>query len=307
MEPTNKEIYQLITDKIREGQELSVLQLRTIFDRLIKLPETYKLEFAGLSLPLIFEKCCVEKRDELIERHYRHYVSIPCLAEAVGVLKKRKGPLSLPLRRLLEHIRNLQLLPGPGPRDREMLEGLLYDTLHLLHEAEVGERPRIDLSSEAARRELAVFFYERMLSSFLSEDEDQLVDESTFVETLRAELLTSTDVQYFASKAAQEHGGDRKRFLVELGGILSKTIQRTYLDNYRGIFNGDREFVQDRFAEAIGHRVQDSDDPRSVDLNSVVTSLLSVTLELIFNNGYSAFRELMAGAILKHSAEKNYG
>ena len=85
--PEHREIYQGIVDRVQKKKRLGDLELRTLFSHLIKLPETYKIDFINVHLLTLLKKAVDEERDEWLYQHYRHYVSIPCLAGLLAALR----------------------------------------------------------------------------------------------------------------------------------------------------------------------------------------------------------------------------
>lgn len=294
-EVKHRDIYQKIGEHVHSRDELSELDARTILSHLIRLPETYKIDFVQVHLEDFLAKCKESARDRLVQEHYRHYVSIPCLAGLLSVLRRSKLRFGPPVLHLLDHITNLHLVAGPQARDRELLENLHYDLFHLRETCRVETAELlVDLSEPASRRRLAGFYYERILASFLSQDESSLVTEESFVEGLKTEILKSEAVQRFAGRSLAELGGDPKQYLRDLGAVLGSTIHRTYLASLQGIFNGNRESVVNRFDEVVEDRVRDAADPSRVDLSLISADVLVAALELMFNEGMAGFREKLS-------------
>lgn len=298
-----KQIYQQLVEKVRADKDISELTLKNIFSKLSRLPETYKLDFIKVQLPILLTKS-LEKRDDILYEHFHNYVSIPCLAALLKVLRESELDFAAPIQLLLEHIRNLQLVPGPDSAERKLLQQLQFDLIDLIQDLSESQCLRVvDLSDAKKQRELAERYYERILSSFISEDDDDLVSEQEFVENLKEEQLRSGSVVSFASEAAPSTDVGRKQYLAKLGGILKETINETYLANYRGIFNGDRDFVLKKFVEAIENRCHDCGDSSRVPLDPITSSVMAVTLELVFNSGLSAFKETLSETIYQEEEE----
>ena len=294
----HRENYKAITERLKNKSLLSELELRTLFHHLIRLPETYKTDFIEVHLGDLLKKADPKVRDQEIYNHYRHYVSVPALGAFLAVLHREELDYGAPMIHLLEHIQNLQLIPGPSAREREQMERLQYDLIYLLQKLlSKKEILLVDLETSESRILLAEKFYERIMSSFLSEDENQLQTEVQVVESLKVELLKSDMVQTFALRYSKEIGGERNNFLKDLGLVLSRTIQKTYLKHYAGIFNGPREQVIAQFVEAIEHRCMDSEDPKAIDLETISSAILAIVFELVFNEGISAFRQTLTRSI----------
>lgn len=301
----HKDIYKKLGERITTREKLSDLDLRTIFNQLIRLPEVYKQDFIDVHLTPLLAKSSKD-RDEELFNHYRHYVSIPCLSSLLRVLRASKLAFEQPILQLLEHIRNLQLIPGPSTKEREEMESLQYDLIHLLQSLQSNrEGYNVDLSTDAAKKKLAELYYERIMSSFISESDDDLVSEDQFVDELKVMLLKSDVVQTFASRFAKEVGGDKGAFLKELGRVLVSTIQDTYRKNYEGIFNGPREMVIASFIEAIENRCLDAVDDRHIDLDTASSSILAIVLELVFNDGFGAFRTTLTHSVHASLSEES--
>lgn len=299
--PEHREIYQGIVDRVQRKDKLGEFELRTLFSHLIKLPETYKIDFIQVHLLKVLQKADPEHRDEAIFQHYRHYVSIACLAGLLSSLRESELEFGSPILGLLEHIRHLQLLPGPSQKEREQLEHLQYDLIYLLQRLQKAQREAysVDISTSEKRRQLAEFFYDRMMASFISESEEDLIDEPTFVNNLKLEILKSDMVKNFAAKINQAIGGDSKAHIKELGLVIAQSIQQTYFENYKGIFNGSREDVLVLFEEAIKNRAMDAETPEEVELEPITSSVLAVVLELIFNDGFGAFRQTLTHSVFQ--------
>jgi hypothetical protein len=304
----HRDIYRRLGDRVQSKKALGELELRTIFNQLIRLPEVYKIDFIEVHLQDLLQKSD-ESRDAALLAHYRHYVSVTALSSLLHQLKESGLDFSQPIIELLEHIRNLQLLPGPSAKERESLERMQFDLIHLLqrlHSQE--EKVLVDLSSSKLRDELAVYYYDRILASFVSDSEDNLVTESEFIDLLKTQLLKSDTVTTFAAKYSKaESGGHDKAFLVDLGKVLSSTIQQAYLKNYEGIFNGNRQEVLNLFVETINNRCLDAEDPKLVDLEAVTSGILAIVLELVFNDGFGAFRKTITQSILSSLEQSNHG
>jgi hypothetical protein len=299
--PEHREIYQGIIERVQRRNELGEFELRTLFSHLIKLPETYKIDFIKVHLLKVLQKADSEHRDEAIFQHYRHYVSISCLASLLSVLRESKFEFGPPILGLLEHIRHLQLLPGPTQKEREQLEHLQYDLIYLLQKLQKIQQQAysVDISTPEKRRQIAELFYDRMMASFISESEDELIDEPTFVNNLKLEILKSDKVKNFAAKINQSINTDSKAHIKELGLVISQSIQETYFENYKGIFNGSREDVLKLFEEAIKNRSMDAENPEQVELEPITSSVLAVVLELIFNDGFGAFRQTLTHSVFQ--------
>ena len=301
----HREIYKTVTERLKGKVLLSELELRTLFHHLIRLPEAYKMDFIEVHLGDLLKKAEPKFRDQEIFNHYRHYVSVPTLGALLSVLRHEELPYESPIIHLVEHIRNLQLVPGASTREREQMEQLQYDLIYLLQKLQKKQSAvLIDLESSESRIILAEKFYERIMASFLSEDENQLQTETQFVDNLKIDLLKSDIVQKFAVHYSKEVGDERNNFLKELGVVLSRTIQKAYLKNYEGIFNGSREMVVALFVEAIENRCLDSEDSKAVDLDSISSAILAIVLELIFNEGSSAFRQTLTLSVFSSLQEK---
>jgi len=172
----HKEIYQKVTEKAKNKSSFSSLDLRTILNHLIRLPEVYKLDFLSIHLSQIFDKCS-EDRDALIYKHYKHYVSIPCLSALLNVFKNSETELGTEIKQLVEHIKNLQLQPGPSAKEREQYESLQFDFIAVLQKFKNEKAEHlVDLKSPAQRKKLAELYYDRILKSFISEDDDNLTN-----------------------------------------------------------------------------------------------------------------------------------
>lgn len=287
----NKKIYQQITEKAKHKEFFSALDLKTLLNHLIKLPEVYKLDFVSVLLPEMFEKC-VENRDNLLYNHYKHYVSIPCLSALLTLLHKHSENLGEEIIQLLDHIKNLQLQPGPSSRERELLEQLQFDVISLSQKVRplVEKSNTIDLRDPVKRKQLAALYYDRILKSFISEDDDNLVSEEEFIGNVKNDILRSAEVQSFASQTSSTIQSDKKTYLKDLGGIINSSIMRTYLENYKGIFNGDKEFVLKGFEEIIENRFLDHEDGSTVEIDKISTGILALTLELVFNSSLTSFK-----------------
>jgi hypothetical protein len=298
-ESQHKEIYQKISDKAKKKDTFSTLDLKTILNHLIRLPEVYKLDFLNIYLSKIFDKCSKE-RDSLIHDHYKHYVSIPCLSALLDVFKNSKGELGKEIELLLDHIRNLPLQPGPSAKDIEKYENLQYDLITLLNKFKSDKKEhQIDLRSPVNRKKLAELYYDRILKSFISEDEDALINEDEFLKQIRTDILKSKEVQEFASRTISELTNSKKNYLKELGTIIDSSILKTYLENYKGVFNGDRESVLKSFEEIIENRFLDHEDGSSIDLDQISAGIIAHTLELVFNSGIAAFRNEINNSVYK--------
>ena len=81
--------------------------------------------------------------------------------------------------------------------------------------------------------------------------------------------------------------------------MVSQSIQETYSENYKGIFNGSRDDVLKLFEEAIKNRALDTEDPENVELEPITSSVLAVVLELIFNDGFGAFRQTLTHSVFQ--------
>ncbi|MBF0197005.1 MAG: hypothetical protein HQL32_04815 [Planctomycetes bacterium] len=298
-EKKQKEVYKKIGDMVRSKSALSDLDVRTIFNHLIRLPEVYKLDFINVHLATLLQKS-PKNRDELLLEHYHNYISVPSLSALISVLRNSKLEFGESIVCLIEHIRNLQLMPGPSTKEREMMETLQFDIIYMLQQSQSGDQllATVDLSEESKRVELAECYYERILSSFISENDDDLVSESEFIEGVKNDILKSKLVKDFALQSTQKLGGDKKEYLRELGGVISSTIQTTYLENYQGIFNGNRDFVLKQFKKVIDNRCHDSENPNCVELQPITSGILAESLELIFNSGFGAFRDTLTLSIL---------
>jgi hypothetical protein len=304
----HRETYKALTERLKSKPVLSELELRTLFHHLIRLPEAYKTDFIEVHLGDLLKKAEPKFRDQEIFNHYRHYVSIPSLASLLSVLRHEELAYGQQVVQLLEHIRNLQLIPGSSTRERERMEQLQFDLIYLLQKLQKAKQLfLVDLREPANRRKLAEQFYDRILASFLSENDDDLISENQFVEGLKLELLRGEAVQKFAARYSKEVGGERNNFLKELGLVISGTIQKAYLKNYVGIFNGSREDVIALFNEAIENRCLDSEEANAVDLESISSAILAIVLELIFNDGFSAFRQTLTLSIHQNFQNKNHG
>jgi len=299
--PEHREIYQGLIERIQRKSKLADLELRTLFSHLIKLPETYKIDFIKVHLLNVLTKSEATVRDEQIFQHYRNYVSIPCLAALLSVLRESKCDFGKPVLQLLEHIRHLQLMPGPSQKERESLEHLQYDLIYLLQNLQKRQQEvyQVDISNPEKQHRMAESFYNRIISSFISESENDLVEESTFINNLKLQELKSEKVKTFAAKINQLTNTHDKSLLVELGTIIAHSIQQTYHENYKGVFNGDREYVIAHFEEAIKNRAMDADDSTSVPLEPISSSILAIVLELIFNDGFGAFRQTLTQSVFK--------
>lgn len=304
----HRDIYRRLGERIQDKKVLGELELRTIFNQLIRLPEVYKIDFIEVHLPDLLQKSD-NKLDEALLSHYRHYVSVTALSNLLHQLRESGLDFGQPILELLEHIRNLQLMPGPSARERESLERLQYDLIYLLQKLHSQEEKiLVDLSSPKLRDELAVYYYDRILASFVSDSEDNLVSESEFIDMLKTELLKSSTVTTFAAKYSKsESGGHDKSFLIDLGKVLSSTIQQAYLKNYEGIFNGNREEVLKLFVETINNRCLDAEDTKLVDLEAVTSGILAIVLELVFNDGFGAFRKTITQSVLSSLEQSNNG
>lgn len=289
-----KDSYQKICDKVKSLESFEAHELKVQLERLSRLPETYKLDFVETQLKVLLPKC-QERRDEILYEHYRNYVSIPCLSGLIQTLLQCELEFSEHIVYLCEHIRNLQLLPGPDARDKKHLESLQFNLIQLLEKLVDKEQEifYVDLSTDDQVRDLALKYYDRILSSFISENDEDLICEDEFIEKLKNEQMLASPVQEFAARSASAQSGDNKSYLIELGKILSRTIMATYQENYKGIFNGDRDFVLQRFVEVIKSRRADSEDDSRVNLQAVTSSVMAVALELIFNSGFDSFRKTL--------------
>jgi hypothetical protein len=286
----HKEIYQKITHKSKSKESFSNLDLKTILNHLIRLPEVYKLDFLSIHLPQIFEKSS-NQRDKLIYEHYKHYVSIPCLAALLNVIKNTESKIDENIALLIEHIKNLQLQPGPTTKDREQFESFQYDLITVLQRFQKDEKKStVDLRSPVQRKRLAELYYDRILKSFISESEDDLISEDDFINQIRKDILKGKEVQEFASKSMSSQSDNKTAYLKELGGIINSSVTKTYLENYKGIFNGDRQFVLKGFEEVIENRFLDHEDGSNVDLDQISAGIIALTIELVFNSGIVAFR-----------------
>jgi hypothetical protein len=304
----HRDIYRRLGERIQSKEVLGQLELRTIFNQLIRLPEVYKIDFIEVHLQDLLQKSD-DTRDEALLAHYRHYVSVTALSNLLHQLRESGLDFTQPIMELLEHIRNLQLMPGPSSKEREALQQLQFDLIYLLqrmHSQE--EKTLVDLSSNDLREKLAVHYYDRILASFVSDSEDNLVSESEFIEMLKTELLKSSTVTSFAAKYSKaEGGGHDKAFLVDLGKVLSSTIQQAYLKNYEGIFNGNRQEVLKLFIETINNRCLDAEDSKLVDLEAVTSGILAIVLELVFNDGFGAFRKTITQSVLSSLEKPSHG
>ncbi len=300
----HRHLYRGIGQRLKRSTTLNDLEQRTLLNHLIRLPEAYKLDFISVHLGVFLQKADNSCRDLNIYQHYRHYVSLPSLAGLLSALRESQLDFGNPIVQLLEHIRNLQLVPGSSSKEREAMEKLQFDLLHLLQLLQKDrEHYTVDLSSESARIDLAERYYDRIMSSFISESDDQLISEDAFIDQLKRELLKSDNVQTFASRYSQEIGEGRSVFLKQLGALLSQTIATAYAKNYEGIFNGPKEMVLKLFLEAIENRCLDCETPNRVDLEAVSSSILAIVLELVFNDGFGAFRQTLTQTLHHHLLE----
>lgn len=302
---SQKDIYSGIVHRVKRAESLSELTLKTIFSQLSRLPETYKLDFATVQLPVLLNKAEKNHRDRLLVEHYKHYVSLPCLAAMVSALIKSDCDFHDDILDLLNHIQGLQIVPGKSSSDREMLERMQRDMLDLRTQVSygmTGERT-VDLSSEEKIKMLAQRYYRQILSSFVSESDDHLETEEEFIERIKEERLKSEEVRSFASDTSLFQTDDRKEYILRLGQVLRSTIVKTYEANYRGIFNGSREMVLKLFEQSIQDRANDSETPRQVDLEPVTSGILAVLLELMFNSGLNVFREQLTDRIFRETEE----
>lgn len=299
--PEHREIYQGIVDRVQKKKRLGDLELRTLFSHLIKLPETYKIDFINVHLLTLLKKAVDEERDEWLYQHYRHYVSIPCLAGLLAALRSSELEFGEPILGLLEHIRHLQLIPGPSQKEREQLEHLQFDLIYLLQKLQKSqsEAMSVDISTPELRRDMAERFYDRMMASFISESEDDLIDEPTFLENLKLDILKSSMVKDYAKKINKSMAENSKPFIKELGLVIAQSIQETYLENYKGVFNGDREYVLKKFELAIENRSLDAEDSTNVELEPITSSVLAIVLELIFNDGFGSFRQTLTQSVFQ--------
>jgi hypothetical protein len=286
----HKEIYQKIAEKAKNKSNFSSLDLKTILNHLIRLPEVYKLDFLSVHLSQIFDKCS-DDRDDLIYKHYKHYLSIPCLSALLNVFKNANTELGNEIKQLVEHIKNLQLQPGPTTKEREQYESLQFDFISVLQKFKNEKAQHlVDLRSPVQRKKLAELYYDRILKSFISEDDDNLISEDEFIKQIRTDIIKSKNVQEFASKSITDQGANKRNYLKDLGQIIDSSIIKTYLENYKGIFNGDRQFVLKGFEEIIENRFLDHEDGSKVDLDQISAGIIAHTLELVFNSGIVAFR-----------------